>query len=195
MVLGETELEHEFAKIYRKGVKKTLAFFREVLTKCPSITKTEFEDMIRKENIRSMETTDAYKSVQDEYHKVYSEGSVKTLKFIAKNMETLPEYALSEIFNIIKRNRESYTSKKLETLVNLGTLKEETIQEIVKFILFIKGSMMHLDTMMQQMSNMKDNLTNKDALEAPSIPEDPNYNPILPDYNQGPAPVLKKHHV
>lgn len=195
MVLGDTELEREFAKIYRKGAKKTLEFFRKVLSKCPTEIRAEFETMIHNENVKNIETTDAYKKVQSEYERIYVPNSVGTLKFIAKNMESLPEHALGHIFNIIRRHDESYTAKKMEALVNLGTLKEKTIQEIIKFILFIKSSTIQLNSVSETLSSIKNNFSNIDAVEEVAIPTDPNYMPILYDYAKGPAPVMNKNHV
>lgn len=195
MVLGNTTLENEFAKIHNKGSNKTLAFIRKFLSKYPISMWNEFENMVTKENIENMETTDIYKTVMDEYNKIYVANSTKTLKFIANSMESLPEHVLGQIFEIVKKHNESYTSKKMETLVNLGSLKEETVQEIVKFILFIKSSMQQLNQVSNKLKDIKDSFSSIDAIPEPTIPEDPNYKPILYDYTDGPAPVIDKKHV
>lgn len=194
MVQGDTKLESEFAKIYNRGIKKTLSFFKDVLSNCPVEIRSKFEQMVIDENNKNMETTEIYKKIQSEYENIYTENSIKTLKFIEKNMGSLPEDVLGDIFAIIKKNSESFTTKKKEILVNLGSLKEDTIQEIVKFILFIRNSMHQLDSVSQKLNEIKDNFTTVDAVEEPPILKDPSYKPILHDYNEGPAPIITKTH-
>lgn len=191
MVLSDTELEKEFSKIHRKGAKITLAFFRQVLNDCSPEIRVKFENMIISENAKQIETTEEYKKVLAKYESIYVPNSVKSLNFIANSIKSYPDNILLDILKIIQKNNESFTEKKKETLVNLGSLKEETIQEIIKFILFIESSMEQLNNVSGKMSIIRGNFSDIDAIANPIPQEDPNYTPILHDYKDGPAPILE----
>lgn len=193
MVLSDTQLEHNFAKIYNKGCKKTLEFIRNIISKYDPNAMKDFEKIIMEENVKTMETTESFKVVQDQFDRLYKPGSIKTLQFIEKNIKTLPEDVLGEIFQIITRNHENYTIKKSEVLINLGKLKEDTIKDIVKFILFIRNSIEQLEDICDQMNTIKSNFSETDAIIEPTINIDPNYNPIIPTYMDGPAPVIEQN--
>lgn len=193
MVLSSIELENDFGKIYNKGCKYTLDFINRVILKHAPHIKKEFEKMIIEDTIITMETTATYKKAEEQFEKLYKPGSVKTLQFIEKNIKTLPEDVLSEIFEIINKNHENYTIKKSEVLINLGELNEKTVKEIVKFILFIRNSMEQLENIFDKMDTIKTMFSDTDAINGPTINADPNYNPIIPDYENGPAPIIEQN--
>lgn len=195
MVLQNTTLELEFAKIHKKGAKYTLNFIKKIMLQCPVDIRKKIEEMIYEDTTNNMKTTDEYKQTLKEFENIYKPGSIKTLKYIEKHMKSLPEHALKELFNIVKKNNEDYTVKKSEILLNLGSLKESTIQELLKSIIFINNSIKNLNNIAKEIQEIKKaNFSNTDITENMHITEDPNYKPILHDYTTGPAPVLEKHH-
>jgi len=193
MLLSNIEIENDFAKIYNKGYNYTLNFIHKFIVKYAQNSKKEFERMIIEDNIITMDTTETYKKAEAQFEKLYKPGSVKTLQFIEKNIKTLPEDVLSEIFEIINKNHENYTIKKSEVLINLGDLNETTVKEIVKFILFIRNSMEQLEGIFDKMDTFKTMFSETDVVTGPTINADPNYNPIIPDYENGPAPIIEKN--
>lgn len=60
------------------------------------------------------------------------------LKYIDRNIKDLSTDALTQICTIIKRNEEKYTTKKDYVLINLGSLKPESVKDMTTFIIFIK---------------------------------------------------------
>lgn len=64
--------------------------------------------------------------------------NISHLKFLQQKINELDLYNLKEIFKIIKDNEENYTVKKNHILFNLSSLKQETIDEITKFLMFIE---------------------------------------------------------
>lgn len=68
----------------------------------------------------------------------YDPRSKDIIKFIEKNITTLSVDALTQVCRIIKKYDEKFTAKKDFVLINLGGLKEETIREMVTFIVFIR---------------------------------------------------------
>lgn len=67
----------------------------------------------------------------------YEPKCKKIIKYIEKHIAGLGTDALTQICRIIKKNDEKFTAKKDYVLINLGGLKDETIREIVSFIVFI----------------------------------------------------------
>lgn len=68
----------------------------------------------------------------------YDPKSKEIIKFIEKNVASLSTDALTQVCRIIKKHDEKFTAKKDFVLINLGGLKEETIREMVTFIVFIR---------------------------------------------------------
>jgi hypothetical protein len=68
----------------------------------------------------------------------YDPKSKDIIKFIERQMTCLSTDALTQICRIIKKNDEKFTAKKDFVLINLGGLKDETIREIVAFLVFIR---------------------------------------------------------
>jgi hypothetical protein len=77
------------------------------------------------------------------------------LKYIERQISQLGFDALTQVCHIIKTNDERYTAKKDVILINLGSLKQETIKELIKFILFISKNETMLDHDEQMKQKMK----------------------------------------
>lgn len=60
------------------------------------------------------------------------------LKYIEKSISELDINALTQIFRIIKSAGERYTIKKDSILINLGSLAESTITNILQFIRYLR---------------------------------------------------------
>lgn len=69
---------------------------------------------------------------------IYDPKSKEIIKFIEKNIAGLSVDALTQVCRIIKKNDEKFTAKKEFVLINLGGLKDETIKDIVSFLVFIR---------------------------------------------------------
>ena len=77
------------------------------------------------------------------------------LKYIERQIAKMDFDALTQICHIIKANDEKFTAKKDVALVNLGTLKPETVKEMVHFILFLSKNETLLNKDEQLKSQMK----------------------------------------
>ena len=66
--------------------------------------------------------------------------NVETLKHIEKTLNNMNPDNLKQIYQIIKKNDEKFTKKKDHILINLGSLKESTIHEILSFLSFLKNN-------------------------------------------------------
>lgn len=85
----------------------------------------------------------------------YEPKSKETIKFIEREMAVLSMDAMTQVCRIIKKHDEKFTTKKDFVLVNLGGLKNETIQEIVSFLVFIRKNENALDHDEQLKKQMK----------------------------------------
>lgn len=65
-------------------------------------------------------------------------NNIKELRKIEKELDNMSQDNLTVIYNIIKNNNENITRKSDCFLVNLGTLKSNTITEILNFIKFLE---------------------------------------------------------
>ena len=69
---------------------------------------------------------------------------------IKKKIELLSEHEVTEIFRIIKNNKEKYSTNNNGIFINLSTLKKISIQEISNFLLFCENNNKILDREEQQ---------------------------------------------
>lgn len=60
------------------------------------------------------------------------------LKYIETSVSELDLNALTQIYRIVKNAGERFTMKKDCILINLGTLKQSTITEILQFIRYLR---------------------------------------------------------
>ena len=65
-----------------------------------------------------------------------NQTTVFTLSEIKNRINDLYETEMVEIFNIIKDNREKYTTNNNGIFINISNLKPNTIDEITKFLIF-----------------------------------------------------------
>ncbi len=94
----------------------------------------------------------------------YDPKSKEIIKFIEKNIDLLSVDALTQVGRIIKKNGEKFTAKKDYALVNLGGLKDETIRELVTFLVFIRKNENLLaqdEQIKKQIKRQLDTLNNK----------------------------------
>lgn len=85
------------------------------------------------------------------------------LQYLNKKINTLDLYNLKQIFQIIKENDENYTIKKKNILFNLGSLKQNTIDEITNFLIFIEKKQEELskeEDLINEYKNMIKNSNN-----------------------------------
>jgi hypothetical protein len=67
------------------------------------------------------------------------------LKKIEKTIDTMSLDSLTVIYNILKKNNEPITRKSDCFLINLGTLHNNTVNEILNFITFIEENKILLE--------------------------------------------------
>lgn len=75
---------------------------------------------------------------------------------IKKKIDELSEHELTEIFRIIKKNNEKYSTNKNGIFVNLSSLRKNTIQEINNFILFCDNNNRIFDEEEMERTKYKD---------------------------------------
>lgn len=84
----------------------------------------------------------------------YIPKSKEIIKFIEREMSNLSMDAMTQVCRIIKKHDEKFTAKKDFVLVNLGGLKDETIREVVSFLVFIRkneNALAHDEQLKKQM--------------------------------------------
>ena len=84
------------------------------------------------ELIKATETPDS----DDEALVSSSNGGI--LKYIETSVGELDLNAMTQIYRIVKNAGERFTMKKDCILINLGTLKQSTITEILQFIRYLR---------------------------------------------------------
>jgi hypothetical protein len=75
---------------------------------------------------------------------------------IKKKIDELSEHELSEIFRIIKKNNEKYSTNKNGIFINLSSLRKNTIHELNNFILFCDNNNRIFDEEEMERTKYKD---------------------------------------